>query len=496
MSNWSYDIHPKLAESIMEMASDDRGTHKGMPFYAFTLMGFNFHETEKIPTAGVNVTTRGLNYYYNPKFLDKLPPSQIAFLNIHELMHILLNHPKRGASSFYNKELANVAMDMIINQSIVDDIMGGNLSVNFLKSGIEMISEEIEIDDKGNKEKRNTVWLIPKEYKGEYIFEELYAWLWKEYKKHQKQKMQGNQSQQQQNQGSGKQQQQKGQGQQDQNQQGNDGGEGQQDQEQDGNGQGNGKQDWKNNGNYGKHDKGGHGNYSIDTLFDGLDNQEQMTIDSHIDDECSDEMKKQIVEDMINKARSRGLMSNDQESLVSKLRPPQKNYLSMIRKAISTQLFGTEKIETIRKPNRRGIDGLKGNKKISFAVNVVLDTSGSMYGSFEKALSYIYQSEVSINLIQCDTNVHCKTHIKSKSDFNKFKINGLGGTILQPAIDYIVENKMDKLNTLILTDGYTDSLNFSKLRGKVLILSVGDECPISGGHEKVKQIVVEKEKGE
>jgi predicted metal-dependent peptidase len=46
------------------------------------------------------------------------------------------------------------------------------------------------------------------------------------------------------------------------------------------------------------------------------------------------------------------------------------------------------------------------------------------------------------------------------------QISGLGGTEIQPAIDYIADpkNKLNTLNTIILTDGYTDSLNFSKIK--------------------------------
>jgi predicted metal-dependent peptidase len=493
---WVYDIHKKLADSILEMATDDRGTHRGMPFYSFTLMGFNFKESDKIPTAGVSISARGINYHYNPKFIDKLPASQIAFLNIHELFHILLNHHKRESASFYNHHLANVAQDMIINQSIIDDIMNGETKVDYLKSGIEMISEEVEIeDDKGNKttEKRNTAWLVPKEYKGELIFEELYAWLWKEYKKHQQKQQQEQQQgggkkgkgQSSQKGGQGQGQQEKSNGQDQDNQGGQEG-------EEQGEGEGSGEQTWK-KGDYGKYDKGGHGNYSLDALFDGIDKNEQMTIDSHLPDECSQEMKDQIVEDMLTKARNRGLVSANHEQFLSKLRPPRKNYLSLIRKAISSQLFGSEKQTTIRKANRRGIEGLKGYKKISYAINVILDTSGSMSGEFEKALSYVYQSEVSLNLIQCDAQVHCKTNIKNKSDFNKFKIQGLGGTSLQPAIEYLIDNKMDKMNTLILTDGYTDTLEFERLKGKVLILSTSVHCPIGSGKEKVKSIIIDKE---
>jgi predicted metal-dependent peptidase len=73
------------------------------------------------------------------------------------------------------------------------------------------------------------------------------------------------------------------------------------------------------------------------------------------------------------------------------------------------------------------------------------------------------------------------------------KIKGLGGTTLQPGIDYINSHKGLKGNNLvILTDGYTDSLDFSKAKSnKVLILTTSAESPIASG-KNVKQILVEK----
>jgi predicted metal-dependent peptidase len=69
-------------------------------------------------------------------------------------------------------------------------------------------------------------------------------------------------------------------------------------------------------------------------------------------------------------------------------------------------------------------------------------------------------------------------------------IKGLGGTCLQPMIDYIANN-FNECNSVLLTDGYTDTLDFSKIKGKVLIISVGVKCPISRSNGKVKQIVLD-----
>ena len=149
-------------------------------------------------------------------------------------------------------------------------------------------------------------------------------------------------------------------------------------------------------------------------------------------------------------------------------------------------------MKTIVKPNRRGIKGLKGNRKVKTKINVILDTSGSMggQGTFERVLSYVYQNDIEINFIQGDTEVKWVENFKKKKQLETMKIHGLGGTILQPSINYVVDNYND-FNTVILTDGYTDSLDFSQVRGRVLVISVGTPCPITRSNGKVKQITIE-----
>ena len=153
-------------------------------------------------------------------------------------------------------------------------------------------------------------------------------------------------------------------------------------------------------------------------------------------------------------------------------------------------IFGTIKQQTIVKPNRKSISGLKGNRKIKTAINVILDTSGSMGNTFEKVLSYIYRSDIQVNMIQADTQVNWVDKFMDKKKIERMKISGLGGTVLQPAVDYVVQN-FNQYNTCILTDGYCDSLHLEKLKGRVLIISIGTKVPISRSNGKVKQICVD-----
>jgi predicted metal-dependent peptidase len=213
-------------------------------------------------------------------------------------------------------------------------------------------------------------------------------------------------------------------------------------------------------------------------------------LDKHIGDEVPEEMRNAMVKDVMERLAARGLAAGNMETTLNKLRKKRKDYLKEIKRSVSNIIFGTQKVRTIIKPNRKGISGLKGNKKIKTAINVILDTSGSMGNTFEKVLSYIYRNDITVNMIQADTQVNWVDKFMDKKKVERMKISGLGGTALMPAVDYVVEH-FNKYNTCILTDGYCDSLDLSKLNGKVLIISIGTKVPIAKGNNKVKQIVVD-----
>ena len=219
-----------------------------------------------------------------------------------------------------------------------------------------------------------------------------------------------------------------------------------------------------------------------------IDDGDNDWLDNHLPCEIPDELKKEAIDRVQRYLEGRGLVKENIRKTLEKLQKSKKDYLREIKTAISS-LRGYNKEKSISKRNRRSIDGIKGRIKQGFGLNVILDVSGSMGGYFQRALSYIFQNKIVINLVQCDTEVRKQGKrdylvIKSKKDFKQVEILGLGGTELQPAINFINNTKELKyLNTLILTDGYTERLDTSKLK-KCLILSVGSKCPISGGNPR------------
>lgn len=216
------------------------------------------------------------------------------------------------------------------------------------------------------------------------------------------------------------------------------------------------------------------------TLDDIFENLEDYEFDFHFDEMIDGEMRKQIIEDILNNLQARGFETNDVEKILNRLSKSKKNYIKDIVRAISC-IKGNLKIKSFKRPNRRNIVELKGKIKHGSALNVVLDTSGSMNGYFEKILSVIFRDNIDINLIQCDTEVKCVESIKNKKQLQNTIIKGLGGTVIQPGIDYVVEN-LNKVNTLILTDGGTDHLDVTLLK-KCLIIST-DVLPKVKGNFK------------
>ena len=507
------NIHEKLMESIQVMLID---TKVNLLYYGNFNLFVTFHESKSLPTCGVNMTTKGMQFYYNSEFLEKLSQKEVNFITLHEDFHLLWNHPKRTITGQYDHKLSNIAQDMIINHIIWEDIPN-----TFV---------EIPKDDSG----RNMALFIPKEYKGKLIFEEVYEWLRDKQEEHRKkqqkngkcstcngtgQKPQSGKGNQpgQQGPSEGGQGKEKGEGQGEQGEGQGQGDQQSQDQSQGGGQQSGGHQhgkgepcpdcngtggesgkDSQGNPSYGaygkdpKNEKGTIDTYSLDQIFDNIENNEGQYMDVHMGDEVPEEMRESMVKDAMERLQARGLQGGNIEQTLNKLRKKRKDYLKHIKRSVSNLIFGTKKQKTVTKPNRRQIQGLKGNRKIKTKINCILDTSGSMGGTFERVLSYIYRNDIEVNLIEADTQVKWVQNIKSKRHLESIPIKGLGGTVLQPAINYVAEH-FNQFNTLVLTDGYCDHLDLSKIKGNVLLISIGTKVPISRTNNKVKQILIEKE---
>jgi len=77
--------------------------------------------TEKIPTMGVGLRGSKIELFWNPKFFGTMKKfdHKLAILK-HEILHIILQHITRGVS-MRDKQRANIAMDLVVNQIIGED---------------------------------------------------------------------------------------------------------------------------------------------------------------------------------------------------------------------------------------------------------------------------------------------------------------------------------------------------------------------------------------
>lgn len=463
------NIHEKLLSTVQQMLIDIK---VNLPYYGEFNLNINFQENDSIGTCGVNVGTKGMNFFYSPKFLADLSQREVNFIVLHEDFHLLFNHPKRTITGQYDHKMSNIVQDMIINHVIWEDISHSFVEIPKSKDG------------------KNMALFVPKEYKGKLIFEELYEWMREEQEKFDKKNKPKKCSS---CDGKGKKEDDKGEGDKGEGE----GGEGEKCKDCDGTGNEEGKDAGgkPSYGPYGKNpvkDGSSIDTWSTDQIFQDMETNNGEYLDKHMGDDVPDEMREAVVRDVMDRLQARGLTAGNLETTLNKLRKKRKDYLKEIKRAVSNMIFGTTKIKTIVKPNRRQIPGLKGHRKVKTEINVILDTSGSMggQGTFERVLSYVYRNDIEINLIESDTQIKWFEKVKSAKGLESIPLKGLGGTIMQSGIDFVVEN-FNHANTVLLTDGYTDTLDLSKLKGKLLIISVGVKCPIGKSNGKVKQIVLD-----
>jgi predicted metal-dependent peptidase len=441
----------KFTDLIIMMLSSNT-----LPYYAEFNTFINFYKSESISTCGVNISKEGMNFYWNEKFVNSLIDNEALFILIHEDCHLLFDHSRR--SIMYNKDFSNIVQDMIINYIIVSEIMThqktkGKISIP-VDHNLYLVDKNgsFILDDNGEKIKnptynQNTALFPPKEYTGELIFENLYEWMKDDYYKYKENKNNSD------------------------------------------------KSSVENKPRYGKYGIDNIECVSKESIYDSIDRGEQITLDTHIDDDVPESARKSIVNDFMQRLKNRGLCTGDIQKILDKLRKSKYNYLKDIKRSLTHYIFGTSKMKSIIKPNRRNIEGIKGKKKYKNVINCILDVSGSMDGIFEHVLSYIFQNDVHINLILNDTEVKAVYSIKNKRDLQNIKIVGLGGTTIQPAINYINDpiHKLNLYNTVILTDGYTDTLNFNESKKKFLILSTSKVPPMVDNKSLSKTILIDKE---
>lgn len=192
------------------------------------------------------------------------------------------------------------------------------------------------------------------------------------------------------------------------------------------------------------------------------------TTDNHEDERESNkslsEMDKQVIEEIINHARSRswgsisGNLQSKCESLIKTKDIPWKEKLRMYLSRYVNEP-GHLRMNSWVKRNRRDLP-LPGIKKLANKLLVSVDTSGSISDSdlqkFFYQIEKIVKDFSNLIIIEWDTKVQ-RHYMYKKGDWKHIKVQGRGGTDCQDLYNYIQEKLKNVAYMLVnFTDGYFD----------------------------------------
>ena len=90
-------------------------------FYGLLLMHMKFAIDERCDTAA----TDGIRIYFGPQFLDELSDSELDFVMMHEILHVVLQHCLREGER--DKKRYNIACDIVVNSNI---LLSENMNVD------------------------------------------------------------------------------------------------------------------------------------------------------------------------------------------------------------------------------------------------------------------------------------------------------------------------------------------------------------------------------
>lgn len=383
------------------------------PYYGFFLIMLNKLWSNKVPTAGVG--KNGINYQLvvNPDFWEKLSDLNRLGLLKHELLHIAFGH-LTTVFKFSDRRLANIAMDMEINQYIESSwLPGGDLSSDEFKQLKEAVKAEMELAKENGASAEELIAISEKlPSRGIMIddYEELNL-------------------------------------------------------------------DRKAGARYyydklkeakdGKDQKGTSGSQNFDDLCDQMDSGDGDNLPDHStwdEFENLSEAEQKLIEKQVQKilsdakeqtVKKRGTVPGEIEGVIviDEIVAPKFDWRGYIRRftGISTKVF-TKKIR--RKENRRFSDNPGLKIKMKQHMLLAIDTSGSVSNDelleFMNEIHHIYKAGVDITIIQCDTTIKSIEPYKGKNDL---KVHGRGGTEFDPVLEYYNDNSKNYTSLVYFTDG-------------------------------------------
>ena len=381
------------------------------PYYGFFLIMLNkLWDSRRVPTAGVS--KNGINYQLtiNPEFWEGLSEDHRLGLLKHELLHIAFGH-LTTFFKFTDKKLANVAMDMEINQYIDRNWLPGG---EYTKEEVDAIKEQVKLEILEARERDaplDEIMEIARKIPPRGIMIEDYADLNLNLKagaRYYYDKLKELKDE--------------------------------------------------------KDKNGTCGNQAMDDLLDDIEEGDIPDHSTWEDFENLTEAEQKLIDKQLQKVltdakeqtiKKRGTVPGEIEGviIVEEVVPPKFDWRGFIRRftGVSTKVF-TKKIR--RKENRRfeANPGLK--VKMRQHMLLAIDTSGSVSDAelkeFMSEIYHIYKCGVDITIVQCDTRINSIEPYKGKFEMN---VRGRGGTEFDPVLEYFNENLKKYTSLVYFTDG-------------------------------------------
>jgi predicted metal-dependent peptidase len=116
------------------------------PFYAHLIQQMNRSYSTKIDTAGVCISTRGVNLLVNKAFFESLPLQTRMDVLEHECGHILRRHIARCKEANLLPKLHNIASDACINDSL-ESLKEMGVTVDKIRQAAKKYGLTCEVED-------------------------------------------------------------------------------------------------------------------------------------------------------------------------------------------------------------------------------------------------------------------------------------------------------------------------------------------------------------
>ena len=398
-------------DKVQSLSKASKNLMLAEPYYGFFLITLNkLWDSKRVPTAGVS--KNGINYQLaiNPQFWEGLTENQRLGILKHELLHIAFGH-LTTFFKFSNHKLANVAMDMEINQYIESSwLPGGEYSKEEYDEIKKKVTEEVKAAIEAELSPEE-ILEISKKCPGRGILIEDYADLNLDLKagcRYYYDKLKE-------------------------------------------------LKDKKDN-------EGTCGNDSMDELLDDIEAGNIPDHGTWEEFENLTEAEQKLIEKQLQKILSdakdqtikkRGTVPGEIEGIIviEEIVAAKFDWRGYIRRftGVSTKVF-TKKIR--RKENRRFSDNPGLKIKMKQHMLLAIDTSGSVSDAelkeFMNEIHHIYKAGVDITIVQCDTRI---TSIKPYTGKHELEVQGRGGTEFNPVLEYYNENQKKYTSLVYFTDG-------------------------------------------